>query len=50
MIHKCEECGHRKFFWHCQVGWGLATCLRCKVLNWFKPPRADEYVSREWRR
>ncbi len=36
MKHQCEECGQSDFFWHCQVGWGLATCLACKVLNWFR--------------
>lgn len=37
MMPRCQECGHERFFWHCQPGWGSATCLRCKVLNYFKP-------------
>jgi hypothetical protein len=35
-MNRCTECKGRAFFWHCNAGWGLATCLACKVLNWFK--------------
>lgn len=37
---ECEECkarGVKNFFWHgYRMGYGLATCLVCKVLNYFK--------------
>ncbi len=36
MKHTCEECGKTDFFWHCQEGWGCATCLGCKTPTWFK--------------
>lgn len=38
MHPKCEECGSARrssILRHCQWGWGCATCLACKVLNWF---------------
>ncbi len=40
MTPKCEECGGKDFFWHCNEGWGVATCNTCKTPTWF-PNEAD---------
>jgi len=46
-MKKCSECGSNNLFWHCQSGWGSATCNECKSPLYFERKQERKLTESE---